>query len=110
MIVAMPRARDPEKVPAGGRSCCSAATWPWRLLIEADRVSMSFAKSVVVGSAMGDDMWAVEDEGEVGIGGMVAAGWTGGGAAEEEDRLEADTRLSRAWAPRVAGPLLLSSY
>jgi hypothetical protein len=27
---------------------------------------MSFAKSIVVGSAMGEDMEAVEDEGEVG--------------------------------------------
>jgi len=38
----------------------------------------------------------------------------GGGAEEDgvevdEDRLEADTRLSRAWASRVAGPWLQSS-
>jgi hypothetical protein len=55
---------------------------------------MSFAKSTVVGSAMGEDMEAVEDEDEVGTDGVVAAGWAGGGAAEEEERLEADTRLS----------------
>ena len=28
----------------------------------------------------------------------------------DEDRRFPDTRLSRTWAPRVAGPLLLSSY
>ena len=69
---------------------------------------MSLAKSAVVGSAMGDDMEVVEDEGEVGTDGVAAAGWAGGGAAEEE-RLEADTRLSRALAPKVGGPWLLSS-
>jgi len=71
--------------------------------MEAVRVWMSFAKSAVVGSAMGEDMEAVEDEGEVGTYGVVAAGWAGVGAAEEE-RLEADTRLSRALVPKTAGP------
>jgi len=55
--------------------------------MEAVRVWMSFAKSAVVGSAMGEDMEAVEDEGEVGTDGVVAAGWAGGGAVEEEERL-----------------------
>ena len=55
--------------------------------MEAVRVWMSFAKSAVVGSAMGDDMEAVEDEGEVGTDGVAAAGWAGGGAVEEEERL-----------------------
>ena len=64
---------------------------------------MSLAKSAVVGSAMGDDMEAVEDEGEVGTDGVAAAGWAGGGAAEEE-RLEADTRLSRVSVLKVASP------
>jgi len=87
----------------------------WSLLLKGDnlplqavRVRMSLAKSVVVGSAMGDDMEAVEDEGEVGTDGVAAAGWAGGGAAEEE-RLEADTRLSRALVPKTAGPRLQSS-
>jgi hypothetical protein len=77
--------------------------------MEAVRVWMSFAKSAMVGLAMGEDMEAVEDEGEVGTNGVAVAGWAGGGAAEEEERLEADTRLSRALAPKVGGPWLLSS-
>ena len=67
------------------------------------------ARSAVDGSAMGEDMEAVEDEGEVGTDGVVAARWASGGAAEEEECLEADTRLSRALAPKVGGPWLLSS-
>ena len=55
--------------------------------MEAVRVWTNLAKSVVVGSAMGDDMEAVEDEGEVGTDGVAAAGWAGGGAVEEKERL-----------------------
>jgi hypothetical protein len=39
---------------------------------------MSLAKSAIVGLAMGDDMEAMEDEGEVGANGMVAAERDGG--------------------------------
>ena len=45
---------------------------------------------------------------------MEGVGEGGGGAgkdgvAVDEDRLEANTRLSRAWVSRVAGPRLRSS-
>jgi hypothetical protein len=37
------------------------------------------------------------------------AEWVGGTADGDEDRMVADTRLSRATRPRVAGPKLRSS-
>jgi hypothetical protein len=43
------------------------------------------------------------------LSGVVVAGWGGGGATEDEERLEADTRLSRASVLKVAGPRLRSS-
>jgi hypothetical protein len=67
------------------------------------------ARSAVDGSAMGEDMEAAEVEGEAGVGGVVVVGWGGGGAAEDEGRLEADIRLSRAWTLKVGGPWLLNS-
>lgn len=65
---------------------------------------MSLARSDVVGSAMGD-MEAAEGVGEAGVEGMVVAGF-GGGAEVEEERLEVDTKLSRALVLKVAGPQL----
>ena len=58
---------------------------------------------------MGEDMEAVEVDGAAEVGGLVVAGGGGGGAVADEERLEADTRLSRALAPKVGGPWLQSS-
>jgi hypothetical protein len=72
---------------------------------------MSFAKSTVVGSAMGEDMEAVEDEGEVGTdgsgGGWVGWWWCSGGRRTPRSRYQV-VKL-RALAPKVGGPWLLSS-
>jgi Na+-translocating ferredoxin:NAD+ oxidoreductase RnfC subunit len=65
--------------------------------MEAIRDWMSLAKSAVV-----------EDVGEAGVEGVVAAGF-GGGAEVEEECLEADTRLSRVSVLKVASPRLRSS-
>jgi len=51
------------------------------------------------------DMEAAEGVGEAGVEGMVVAGF-GGGAEVEEERLEVDTKLSRALVLKVAGPQL----
>lgn len=69
---------------------------------------MSVAMLTVVGSAMGEETEAAEDEDEAGGNGMVAAGFDGG-AKVDEDRREANTRLSRVLAPKVGGPWLRSS-
>ena len=53
-------------------------------------------------------MEAAEVIGEAVADGVVAAGF-GGGAEVEEERLEADTRLSRELVLKVAGPRLRSS-
>jgi len=45
--------------------------------------------------------------GAVGFGGGGAVGF--GGGVVDEERLEADTRLSRTSAPKTAGPRLRSS-
>jgi hypothetical protein len=76
--------------------------------MEAERVSISLAKLVVVGSAMDAEMEAAEADGEAGaaVGGVVVAG---GGAGADEACLEPNTRLSRALAPKVGGPWFLSS-
>jgi hypothetical protein len=66
-------------------------------------------RSVVDGSAMGEDMEAAEVDGAAEVGGVVVAGGGGGGAVVDEERLEADTRLSRALMLKVAGPRLQSS-
>ena len=65
----------------------------------------------MVGSAMADVTEAEADGGERGGlgGGVEVEGCCGNGAEEDEERLEADTRLSRASRPRVAGPWLRSS-
>jgi hypothetical protein len=66
------------------------------------RVSISFARSTVVGSNMAEGIDAAANGGERAM--------LGGGAADEdEERRVADTRLSRASGPRVAGPWLRSS-
>jgi hypothetical protein len=56
------------------------------------------------GSAMGEEVEAAEEGGEAGVvvEGVMAAG--GGAGVAEEARLEPDTRLSRAWTPKVGGP------
>jgi hypothetical protein len=66
------------------------------------RVSISFARSAVVGSDMAEGIDATVDGGE-------RAEWVGGTADGDEEHLVTDTRLSRASGPRVAGPRLRSS-
>jgi hypothetical protein len=46
--------------------------------------------------------------GEAGADGVAVVGWFCG-AEVEEDRRNPDTKLSRAWAPKVGGPWLLNS-
>ena len=71
------------------------------------RAWIILARSAVDGSAIGKAVEAAEAVGETGEGGEVAAGLECGAEVEEDRRL-ADTKLSRAWAPRVGGPWLLS--
>jgi hypothetical protein len=66
------------------------------------RVSISFTRSAVVGSVMAEGIDVAANGGE-------RAGWVGGTADGDEERLVADTRLSRVSGPRVAGPRLRSS-
>jgi hypothetical protein len=66
------------------------------------RVSISFVRLAVVGSDMAEGIDATTDGGE-------RVEWVGGTADGDEERLVADTRLSRASGPRVAGPRLRSS-
>jgi hypothetical protein len=66
------------------------------------RVSISFARSAVVSSDMAAGIDAVANGGE-------RAGRVGGTEDGDEELLVADTRLSRASGPRVAGPRLRSS-
>ena len=64
---------------------------------------MKAARSAVEGcSAMDDETDDDRDEGAAAVG-------DGSGGVACEDRLECDTRLSRALALRVAGPPLRSS-
>ena len=101
---------EPEKEAAAGLACYRAATYPCKALTEAVGIWMNLAKSVVVGSAMGEDTEAAEEEDEDGdgvAGAAVAAG--GGGAEVDEDRRKPDIRLSRALVPKVGRPCLLSS-
>ena len=57
----------------------------------------------------------MQEDAEAGEGGAAAVSGGGGAAAggevelEGEDRRDRDTRLSRAFTPRVAGPRLRSS-
>ena len=65
---------------------------------------------MVVGSAIGEVTDVVSEGGEgkaAGDGDGAGAVGFGGGAVEE--RMEADTRLSRASAPKTAGPRLRNS-
>ena len=68
------------------------------------------ASSAMVGSAMevteGDEVAtaACDRDGGVGLGGAM-----GGAAVEDDERLDRDTRLSRALIPKTAGPRLRSS-
>ena len=66
------------------------------------RVSISFTRSAMVGSDMAEGIDAAADGGE-------RAEWVGGTTDGDEERLVADTRMSRAPGPRVAGPRLRSS-
>ena len=66
---------------------------------------MRAASSDGVGSAM-EDVTDGFGAGGVVVGGL---GFGSGGWEVDEDRLEADTRLSRAPASRVEGPRLRSS-
>jgi len=65
---------------------------------------ITLAMSALDGSAMGGEEEAVDWVGVVG--GVVVAGGGGGGAAEDEERLESDTRLTRASTPNNGGPWL----
>ena len=79
--------------------CSSVSNFACRVSTVAASLVMRTARSAVVGSVIGDEMDGV------GEGGAAAAGrWNGD--AVDEDRLECDNRLSRALAPRVAGPRL----
>ena len=60
----MPDPLELEKEAAAGHSCCMAATYPCKALTEAMRVWMTLTKSAVVGSDMGEETEAVEEEGE----------------------------------------------
>jgi prefoldin subunit 5 len=91
-----------------------ATTSDWSVFISADSFFNMSTTSVREGSvmvALGSGAEAVEDVGEGGRG--VGLGFEA--AAEEEvdaaaeDRLERDTRLSRALWSKVAGPRLRSS-
>ena len=64
------------------------------------------ASSDMVGSAM-ELMDGKGGSGAVGFGGGGVVGF--GGGVVDEERLEADTRLSRTSAPKTAGPRLRSS-
>ena len=61
------------------------------------------ASSAAVGSAMAD----VTDL--VGDGGACVVRVSGGVVEVDEDRLDSDTRLSRAFRPKTGGPRLRSS-
>jgi hypothetical protein len=97
-------------------SFCSVTTVVYRFVAMLDRASIILARSTVVGSYMAKGTEVAATGGVVvgGWGKVVAAvvgyggGWVrgttaavdgGGGAGEDEDRLEPDTRLSRAWNP-----------
>jgi hypothetical protein len=66
------------------------------------KVSISFTRSAVDGAVMAEGLDAAADGGE-------RAEWVGNTVEGDEERLVADTRLSRAPGPRVAGPRLRSS-
>ena len=77
----------------------SAATDVCRDATVAVKASIIVARSAVVGSAMPEVTEATADGGD---GGVL-------GADAKEDRLEPDTKLSRASVPKTAGPRLRSS-
>ena len=72
-----------------------------RVSTDAVSLVMSAANSVGVGSAMGE---VTDGDGD---GGELVDGLDYG--LEVEERLDRDTRLSRAFVPKTAGPLLRSS-
>ena len=80
-----------------------AATDDCRDVTVAVRASIILAKSAVVGSDMAEETEAAADGGD--------GGGRGGGCSveEAEERLEPDTKLSRASVPKTAGPRLRSS-
>jgi ribonuclease PH len=61
------------------------------------------ASSAAVGSAMADVTDPVRD------GGACTVGFSGRVVEVDEDRLDDDTRLSRAFRPKTGGPRLRSS-
>ena len=89
----------------------SAATDVCRDATVAVKASIILARSAVVGFAMPEVTETAADGGDGGVLGAdagVAAG-CGWSVDEEEDRLEPDTKLSRASVPKTAGPRLRSS-
>ena len=84
---------------AARRGCWSVSTLACKVSTVAASFVMMVARSVVVGSAIVDVTEPVGDDGAVGVAcdGVDAVGFSGGLVVEEE-RLEPDTRLSRASA------------
>ena len=112
MLVAVARSPGTREGGRPEHSCCRAATYPCKSLMDAERVWMSLAKSAVVDSAMGDNMEAAEGVGEAGVEGVVAAGFGGGAEAEEERRGRGASgsryQVVRALVLKVSGPRLRS--
>jgi hypothetical protein len=92
-------------------SFCSAATVVYRFVTVVVRDSIILARSAVVGSDMAEVTEAAANGGDGGGLGKDAEAMVGcgGGAEDDKERLEPDTRLSRASNPRIAGPRLRSS-
>ena len=82
--------------------CSSISNLTCRVSTVTVNLVMRAARSAVVGSAIDEEMDEVGDDGAAGVG-----RW--GGSVVVEDRLDRDTRLSRAPASRVPGPRLWSS-
>jgi hypothetical protein len=92
-------------------SCCMVATVVCRSFKDVAKDSIILARSAVDGPDMAGFTDATSGSGGVGrlSNGAAALVVGGGGAEDEEERLESDTRLSRALIPRIAGPRLRSS-
>jgi hypothetical protein len=82
----------------------------WRDVTVVVKFSIILARSAVVRSAMAEVTNTAADGGVFGGlgGGVEIAGWCDA-AEDDEERLEADTRLSRTSGLRVDGPWLRSS-
>jgi hypothetical protein len=107
-------------------SFCNVTMVICRFVTVLDRSSIILATSAVVGADMAEGTEVAStgggDVGGRGTGAAVAVRWRGcrfrgtavvvgcvDGAEEDEERLEPNTRLSRAEYPRTAGPRLRSS-